>query len=235
MSRIIHYDLEHKTAYDKFYISVYLKNQNDLDKIKTLLESCSCVYKVTESFSKSNKHPGPFLNVHPKLMVTKDELEKVIKKLLNEFFLGIIVVDNDIENEAHFKGIENKILNTLDQAKATIDVCVAWFTNEQIKSKLLQKQQEGIAVRVIVYDDGVNKRSGVDLSQIPTRRLRAPKKGIYHHKFCVVDNYILIMGSYNWTNNAELRNAENINITKGDVKVCSEYTRYFNSEWKRDI
>ena len=31
-----------------------------------------------------------------------------------------------------------------------------------------------------------------------------------HEKFCVIDNQIVISGSYNWTDNAELRNAEHI-------------------------
>ena len=33
-----------------------------------------------------------------------------------------------------------------------------------------------------------------------------------HDKFCIIDNHTVITGSYNWSDNAEFKNEENITI-----------------------
>ena len=54
-----------------------------------------------------------------------------------------------------------------------------------------------------------------------------PENGFMHHKFCIIDDEVLITGSYNWTYNAENRNIENIVIS--DVSsVVEEYKREFS-------
>ena len=49
-----------------------------------------------------------------------------------------------------------------------------------------------------------------------------------HDKFCIIDNQIVITGSYNWTDNAEFKNDENIVILKDNeqaTKYSLEYKR----------
>ena len=47
----------------------------------------------------------------------------------------------DNSTNAHTKNIEAKILAALDEAIATIDVSVAWFTNVTLQKKLLEKKK----------------------------------------------------------------------------------------------
>jgi phosphatidylserine/phosphatidylglycerophosphate/cardiolipin synthase-like enzyme len=49
-----------------------------------------------------------------------------------------------------------------------------------------------------------------------------------HDKFCVIDNQVVVTGSYNWTNNAEFRNDENITIEHDQAQA----TR-FSVEYRR--
>lgn len=70
-----------------------------------------------------------------------------------------------------------------------------------------------------IYDDGVNRVHGVDFSRlyhVPIRR--ALRWGLMHNKFCIIDNQMVITGSYNWTSNAELRNTENVTIRRDHHK-----------------
>ena len=92
-----------------------------------------------------------------------------------------------------------------------------------ILDKLVEKYKEGLEVKVAIYDDGVNRIHGVDLGEVPIVKIKAPKGGIMHNKFCVIDNQVVITGSYNWTSNAEFRNEENISIIK-DNKTASDYS-----------
>lgn len=129
----------------------------------------------------------------------------------------------DIETEAHFQDIQNKILAELDAARVSITVVMAWFTNETLGEKLIEKYKEGLDVKVAIYDDGVNRRHGVDLAGIPTIRIKSQKGGIMHNKFCVIDNQVVINGSYNWSSNAEFRNDENISINR-DNNLASDFS-----------
>lgn len=137
-------------------------------------------------------------------------------------------------NEASFDGIEQKILDALDKAKATIDVCVAWFTNPKLRDKLLEKSNDGVEVRVITFKDGVNQTKGVDLSGLKHKEFRGERSGVLHDKFCVIDNVHTINGSYNWTLNAEHKNDEDAAFHFEDYKFASRYTKRFNQMWKRD-
>lgn len=89
-----------------------------------------------------------------------------------------------------------------------IDVCVAWFTNDKLRDKQLLKQQDGVKVRIIIYNNGVNKPKGVDFSLIEHKKLRGEHTDIIHGNFCVIDNFTAFTGSYYWTTNAEFKNDE---------------------------
>ena len=130
------------------------------------------------------------------------------------------------EINAHFLDIQNNILYELEKARVSIIVVMAWFTNKLIAEKLIEKRQEGLDVKVAIYDDGVNNKYGVNLKDIPLYRIRSKNGGIMHNKFCVIDNQVVITGSYNWTNNAEFKNEENISIIENN-EIASDYSVKF--------
>lgn len=125
-------------------------------------------------------------------------------------------------NQAHFQDIQQQILNALERAKVSIRVVVAWITNDVLVQKLKEKYDEGLDVQIAYYDDDINARYGVDFGNIPIHPLRAQRGGTMHNKFCVLDNQCVITGSYNWSNNAEFRNDENITIEQDQANA----TRY---------
>ncbi len=142
---------------------------------------------------------------------------------------GIIDKRQPVVNEAHFQYIQNRILNALETARVSIRLVMAWFTNQTLVDKLIEKHQKGIDVQIAIYDDGVNKKHGVDISSLPNKKIkRGQRGGLMHDKFCVIDNQIVITGSYNWTNNAEFRNDENVTIEKDPdqaTRFSEEYRR----------
>ena len=133
-----------------------------------------------------------------------------------------------------FKDIEQKILDALSEANATIDVSVAWFTNETLRDKLLEMKNKDCKVRVMIDANYTNTKHGVDLSPFEHKAIKAERYGIMHRKFCVIDNNVLIHGSYNWTTNAETRNDEEISVDRNDVKKASLYTKEFNRLWDKN-
>lgn len=67
------------------------------------------------------------------------------------------------EIDAHFSKIQNIILHELQNARVSIIVVMAWFTNDILAKKLIEKYNEGLDVKVAIYNDGINQRHGVDL------------------------------------------------------------------------
>ena len=140
----------------------------------------------------------------------KYSIEKINGKYI---VLGCkIVKKQEVKNDAHFIDIQNNILAELDKAQVSISVAMAWFTNKVLFEKLLEKQKEGVNVQLVIYDDGVNAKHGVDVTQLDAVKIRAERGGIMHDKFCIIDNHTVITGSYNWSDNAEFKNEENITI-----------------------
>ena len=48
-----------------------------------------------------------------------------------------------------------------------------------------------------------------------------------HNKFCIIDKNIVLNGSYNWTDNAERNNLENIQVTYDDT-LASKFLIQFD-------
>jgi phosphatidylserine/phosphatidylglycerophosphate/cardiolipin synthase-like enzyme len=140
---------------------------------------------------------------------------------------GIIDKRKPVVNEAHFQDIQNRIISAIENARVSIRLVMAWFTNDTLFNKLLEKHNQGIDVKIAIYDDGVNEKHGVDLSQLPHTKIKRGKRGgLMHDKFCVIDNQVVITGSYNWTNNAETRNDENITI-QNDPEQATRYSEEY--------
>ena len=104
--------------------------------------------------------------------------------------------------------IQNAIQMELFKAKESIKIAVAWFTNELLLQPLILKLQNGVSVELIINDDEINR--GGESSLDFTEYLEAggilrwnDSKQLMHEKFCIIDNHIVITGSYNWTNKAE--------------------------------
>ncbi len=137
---------------------------------------------------------------------------------------GVVVKTEPVVNEAHFQDIQNRILNVLEGAAVSITLVMAWFTNDILFQKIVEKHKKGIEVKLAIYDDGINKKHGVDISQIPHIKLKKGLRGgLMHNKFCIIDNQVVITGSYNWSDNAEFKNDENVTI-EIDPKQASKYS-----------
>lgn len=140
---------------------------------------------------------------------------------------GIITNAEPVINEAHFQDIQSRILRALDSAEVSITLMMAWFTNDVLFRKIVEKYKAGLDIKFAIYDDGINRKHGVDVSQIPHVKMKKGLRGgIMHNKFCVIDNQIVITGSYNWSDNAEFKNDENVTI-EYDPKQATKYSVEF--------
>lgn len=52
-----------------------------------------------------------------------------------------------------------------------------------------------------------------------------------HHKLAIIDNSVLVTGSFNWTAQAVSKNQENI-IFYENKEICQKYTDEYNRLWE---
>jgi phosphatidylserine/phosphatidylglycerophosphate/cardiolipin synthase-like enzyme len=135
-----------------------------------------------------------------------------------------------IETDVYFENIQNRIIEQINDAKFTIWIAVAWFTDNTIFNSLVEKKKKGLNIQIALVDDDTNRKSGLQYQSHFETYWISPN-GIYqnimHHKFCIIDLYTVIHGSYNWTNKAQW-NQENITIDKNrDIaeKFALEFLR----------
>lgn len=137
--------------------------------------------------------------------------------------------------QAHFKNIQNVIIEHLQSAESEILVAVAWFTDREIFEVLCQKAQVGVHVSVFLLGDDINKAPtalsfqrlinlGGKVTFLPSGSDGAP---MMHHKFCVLDGRTVITGSYNWSKKAQ-SNDENITVVTEAPDFSTQYRQAFH-------
>ena len=87
--------------------------------------------------------------------------------------------------------------------------------------------KKGVKVSIIVFDDKINIKDSFESLYYGGAEIRLSKK-LMHNKFCIIDNDIVINGSYNWTNNAAT-NDENIQVTSGNKGLANQFIAQYES------
>ncbi|MBI4707335.1 MAG: phospholipase D family protein [Candidatus Omnitrophica bacterium] len=122
-------------------------------------------------------------------------------------------------------GCTEAIITEIKQAKECILVQAYSFTSEPIASALIDAYKRGGKVEIIVDKSQENgkgsKADVVSKAGIPT--FIDSKHAIAHNKIILIDHKVIITGSFNFTANAEERNAENLLVIKGNPELLSKY------------
>ncbi len=137
-----------------------------------------------------------------------------------------------------FDNIENEIISHLNSAQNNLKIAVTWFTSKKIFDIILKKLESNVGVELIITADEINfSATGLDFKNFITlggNLYLMHHKNLMHHKFCIIDNKIVINGSYNWTQLAEANNYENIMIldqNSSNIELfLKEFSRVINAE-----
>lgn len=130
-----------------------------------------------------------------------------------------------------FHNIQNAVQAELFKATQSIKIAVAWFTNDLLFQVLLLKLETGVSVEIVLNDDDINRNSENHLEfdvfiNAGGKLHWAKGKKLMHQKFCIIDDNVVINGSYNWTYKAEC-NDENIMIFVAERDVVIAYCEEF--------
>jgi phosphatidylserine/phosphatidylglycerophosphate/cardiolipin synthase-like enzyme len=128
---------------------------------------------------------------------------------------------------------DKQLIAIINNAHKNIDIAIYSLTRENIVQAIVSANQRGVKVRVITdYQQALNKNSKDEyLIKNKVAIITDKHPGYMHNKFAVVDNKIVVTGSYNWTNNATNINDENMLVIYSE-SLSKIYTKRFEKIWK---
>ena len=139
------------------------------------------------------------------------------------------------ETSAYFSpngGTARAIATELATAKQSIDVAAYQLTLDTLNAALATAAHRGVKVRVIV--DRSQERPivhGPSELRAKGPEIRTDhREKLFHNKYAVIDRATVITGSYNWSANAERRNAENCVIIH-NTRIAEQFATDFQTHW----
>ena len=189
-----------------------------------------------ESHPKISK--GNILQLHnmiEKIFEEKQNLEKY--KLLINYIIKKYYKPKPVICECYFfpnPSNEQRVVNMFRTCKNTLDLAIFTFTRDSIAQAVLEAYQRGVKVRCI-GDDGNSKVKGSDVRLLASVGIPCKTDNNLrfhmHNKMAILDNSVVITGSFNWTSQAVNKNQDNILFIE-DKNIAQQYTDYYNKIWE---
>ena len=124
--------------------------------------------------------------------------------------------------------ITDEIVQRLEAAQQSIEVMAFAFTSDPVADQLIAAKDRGLPVRVVM--EGRNaKGTGSEMAKLRGAGVDIHSDGncyIMHHKVIIIDDHLVITGSFNFTRSAQDQNDENVLIID-DASVAARYKEEF--------
>lgn len=168
-------------------------------------------------------------------------MKRVLTVFVWIFMLTCTIYGEDVnikpQVELYFTGKDDctKILaDKIGKAKKTIYFCTYSLTDPYIAAALAKARKRGVTV------SGVTEKQNAGGKGAKFAELKSAGVDIYlddnsalmHHKFIIIDGYIVGTGSFNWTKNANEKNNENLIFLEGEDIADRFYKEYKLVYWK---
>ena len=128
------------------------------------------------------------------------------------------------------------IIKAIDASEREVLVQAYGFTHNGIAQALVRAHQRGVLVRVLLDKKSASSNryviSVLQHAQIDVRQ--DGKHAIAHNKVMVIDLNKVITGSFNFTNSAATRNAENFLILKSE-DLAQQYRLQWKNHWAHGV
>jgi len=127
-------------------------------------------------------------------------------------------------------GCGSLIAQEITKAKSSIYVQAYGLTSRGIIHQLKAASSRGVKVRVLLDGGNLSDNKGIfhDLKMAGISVAFDRMSGIAHNKVMILDKLQVITGSFNFTNAADTRNAENVLLIE-DAAIAAKYLENWQS------
>lgn len=132
-------------------------------------------------------------------------------------------------------GAASQVVDWIDRANETIHVLIYSFTNDNIGDAVVRAHKRGVEIKVVFEKSQVSQYSEyMKLRTAGVLVRNDTNSGLMHHKVAVIDSYIILTGSFNWSANAEDHNNENLMVIRSENLVTT-FEEEFLKIWSSSV
>jgi phosphatidylserine/phosphatidylglycerophosphate/cardiolipin synthase-like enzyme len=185
------------------------RSDNNLQRMRSPLLAEDYLAEFEEMFTDDLFGPGSPANTpHPRFQEQGTELE-------------VYFSPDD--------GVAGQIVRLIRGAQQEIAFLAFSFTSDQIAAALVERMEHGVSVSGVFDASQVRANTGTEFERL--REAGAQVRldggpGSMHHKVIIIDDSIVITGSYNFSRSAEERNDENTLVIH-DPAIARLYIKEF--------
>jgi len=127
-----------------------------------------------------------------------------------------------------------RLANYILRARDSIDICQYTISNSFLADAIQARHCVGVKIRIVTDHEGANQicTQLEDLGKlgIPIRVHHG--HGLMHNKYILIDDKIVMTGSFNLTTKAIVANHENVVITD-NIDIVGAYIKNFEKLWQK--
>lgn len=128
----------------------------------------------------------------------------------------------------------DKLIKKIDSAKSSVFVAIYSLTLDGISDSLIRAKKRGVEVKVI-FDSDQSKNDASDDERMGNEGINVAYRngsGYMHNKFTIIDMNTVATGSFNYSNNADTRNEENLVFIESSG-LAEVFKQNFDSIWAK--
>lgn len=131
-------------------------------------------------------------------------------------------------------GVLNALIPVLKSAEKSIYFLAYSFTSNDLGNLVREKAAGGLTVEGVMDEEQVASNQGTEYDPFLQAGVDVRidgNEGLMHHKVFIIDEKIVVFGSYNFSQSAEERNDENVIIIYNDA-IAHQFIQEFQRVWK---
>lgn len=128
------------------------------------------------------------------------------------------------------ESILDGLLQFLDKADESIELCVFELEHKKIVAKLIEKHEAGVKVRVLMDSNYLKNEELRDLEQAGVEVIGDERSALMHNKFVIIDKEYVWTGSMNFTYTGVGRNDNNA-LSLRSKELAENYSAEFEEMW----
>ena len=132
-------------------------------------------------------------------------------------------------------GCENQVIDWINKANSSIHVLIYSFTLDSVGNALIEALGRHIEVKIVFEKGQIGQSSEYQRLRNSAVDVRNDTNPSYmHDKIMIVDGKVVLTGSFNWSNNAENENNENLLII-ASTSLATTYENEFQKIWNSSV
>ena len=234
------YDPNFDVESNYFYQEI---SESEWDDIRSFISKCFQGQIPSESYLQNyfSSHPKIKKGNVEKLQSILDSISSekknfiVYQKIMQFFLKEYYKPKPSICNVYFFPNAKNEkyLVEMLRTCKKSLNIAIFSLTRDNFAKSIIEVYKRGISVRIIADDECV-KNYGSDIYRLASYGIPCKTDNSaqfhMHNKYAIIDESVIVTGSFNWTTQAINNNQENL-LFYEDKELAAQYVKEFNKLW----